>query len=106
MENVNHAPPPCWYIEYRDHGRITLRQDEADRALATGAIRVTAYGQAIAQPVPEGMVLVPIEPTDEMLEAFRGRNTPSGSYAFETYEDQQDWENAYNYKAMLEAAKE
>jgi hypothetical protein len=46
VEKLSHVPPPCWYIEYNSHGQITLRQDDADSALANGAIRVTAYGHA------------------------------------------------------------
>ena len=92
MENVNHAPPPCWYIEYRDHGRITLRQDEADRALATGAIRVTAYGQAIAQQPISKM---------EITQAIDQANV---------FKIHIDTANAIiareGYTAMLEAAKE
>ena len=86
MENVNHAPPPCWYIEYRDHGRITLRQDEADRALATGAIRVTAYGQAIAQPESE--------PTAAMIDATGVGESDMRQMVF------------FVFKVMVEGAKE
>lgn len=57
-----------------------------------------------AQPVPEGMVLVPIDLTDAMLEklAYMGRSrVVSGP-------NKSDWEPAAirNWKAMLEAVKQ
>lgn len=42
MHAVPEPDPPCWYIDHGLYGQITLRQDEADSALASGA-RVTAY---------------------------------------------------------------
>ena len=49
-----------------------------------------------AQPVPEGMVLVPIEPTEKMLKAMALAWQQSCTDGNECYEE---------YKAMLEAAK-
>lgn len=46
MNHESHALPPCWYIEYQNHGHITLRQDEADSAMANGAVQVTKYSHA------------------------------------------------------------
>lgn len=39
------AIPPCWYIEFENHGRITTNESEVALAFADGAIRVTAYSQ-------------------------------------------------------------
>ncbi len=39
------AIPPCWYIEFENHGRITVNESEVALAFSDGAIRVTAYSQ-------------------------------------------------------------
>ena len=78
-----------------------LESDYTDQVL-----RAMKAEEALAQQVavPMGWKLVPVKPTYEMLAAFRDCNIPSGSYAFEDYNDQLDWEHGYDYSAILAAA--
>lgn len=87
-------------ITPQDFGVPEQYQDQAQRyanwLVDKSSVTLTA---------PPGWKLVPEDPTDEMLEAWRcSGNTPSGSYDFETSEDMDDWCNTYNYYAMLKAA--
>jgi len=60
---------------------------------------VPLYPAAGAHPVPEGMVLVPVEPTEVMLKA--GRECPVSDDG--TEDCPEDYRSVY--KAMLDAAK-
>lgn len=70
--------PPCWYIEYARHGAITMRQDEADKALANGAVRVTAYSHAapMHEPVAAAKKDAVLEASIEFIGVLTGMQPP------------------------------
>lgn len=86
--------------------RIRLADACAARCQETALLALRKLDEIKAQQVavPQGWKLVPMKPTYEMLAAFKDCNIPSGSYAFEDYNDQLDWEHGYDYEAILAAA--
>lgn len=62
-------PNPVWWINYGNHGQISTRPDEADRARESGA---KVYEYRAASPAAEAVAIV----TEQMLTRFLGWRLP------------------------------
>ncbi|MBB4835019.1 hypothetical protein [Acinetobacter schindleri] len=94
-----------WFKDHiDDNTEFDRYSNEVDSPYFDGFVNATWMAwQAKAQAVPEGFVVVPKEPTDEMLFAASGRDIVAEHYGGENImwsEVRETW------KAMLEAAQE
>ena len=94
-----------WFKDHiDDNTEFDRYSNEVDSPYFDGFVIATWMAwQAKAQAVPEGFVVVPKEPTDEMLFAASGRDIVAEHYGGENImwsEVRETW------KAMLEAAQE
>ena len=97
LAKLKQQEPVAWTFKFNNRHFCTVytKAEAADirKHLDANEMETELYLAAGAQPVPEGMVLVPIEPTEAMIDA--------------TGVGQSDMRKMIvdDYKAMLEAAK-
>lgn len=80
------------------HKTIDQLENENNNLLRTNVYISDINKQLLAGNVPDGWKLVPIEPTEEMREAFHIAN--------EEYENGRGWSPDHQWNAMLSAAPE